>query len=130
MPDVYNWHLGRPMPTTRGTIRSGNLLLSNINRCIGCQTCTGSCKATWTLPCQSICGGTMWSSIWELSAALDVKTLKLLDERTRLRASRRVGTSLGRRPRRAYGVYNGLALTGDPMSGSGLSARRERMACA
>ncbi len=62
MPDVYNWHLGRPMtyPYAEDHPQRQFVAVFNINRCIGCQTCTGSCKATWTFLVRSICGGTMW----------------------------------------------------------------------
>ena len=50
MPDVYNWHLGRTMtyPYEEAHPQRQFAAVFNINRCIGCQTCTGSCKATWT----------------------------------------------------------------------------------
>ncbi|MEK6810117.1 MAG: nitrate oxidoreductase subunit beta, partial [Candidatus Thermoplasmatota archaeon] len=50
MPDVYNWQLGRtmPYPHERGTPTHQFGAVFNINRCIGCQTCTMACKSTWT----------------------------------------------------------------------------------
>ncbi|MEK6643512.1 MAG: 4Fe-4S dicluster domain-containing protein [Planctomycetota bacterium] len=50
MPSVYNWHLGRPMgyPYPQATPKEQFAFVININRCIGCQTCTMACKSTWT----------------------------------------------------------------------------------
>ncbi|MCZ7525572.1 MAG: nitrate oxidoreductase subunit beta [Acidimicrobiia bacterium] len=50
MPEVYNWHLGRPMRYRHeGGERDRQFAaVFNINRCIGCQTCTMACKSTWT----------------------------------------------------------------------------------
>ena len=87
----------------------------NINRCIGCQTCTGSCKATWTF---SRGQEYMWWNNVETKPYgsypqhWDVKTLKLLDE-----AHQAAGVTASWDKSQAddqaapYGVYNGLALT-------------------
>jgi nitrate reductase / nitrite oxidoreductase, beta subunit len=50
MPDVYNWQLGRPMsyPHEEHHPQWQFAFVFNTNRCIGCQTCTMSCKSTWT----------------------------------------------------------------------------------
>ncbi len=50
MAKVYNWQLGRPMtyPYEEKHPRSQFAFVFNINRCIGCQTCTMACKSTWT----------------------------------------------------------------------------------
>jgi nitrate reductase beta subunit len=50
MPSVYNWQLGRPMqyPYEEKHPRWQFAFVFNINRCIGCQTCTMACKSTWT----------------------------------------------------------------------------------
>ncbi len=50
MPQVHNWHLGRPMayPYAGGQTQRQFAAVFNINRCIGCQTCTMACKSTWT----------------------------------------------------------------------------------
>jgi len=47
---VYNWQLGREMtyPYQRGNPERQFAAVFNINRCIGCQTCTMSCKSAWT----------------------------------------------------------------------------------
>ncbi len=50
MSKVYNWHLGREMtyPFAEKHPRWQFAFVFNTNRCIGCQTCTMSCKSTWT----------------------------------------------------------------------------------
>lgn len=50
MPKVYNWQLGREMefPYKDKRPKRQFAIVFNINRCIGCQTCTLSCKSTWT----------------------------------------------------------------------------------
>ena len=50
MPQVYNWQLGREMayPYAEARPRRQFGAVFNINRCIGCQTCTMACKSTWT----------------------------------------------------------------------------------
>jgi len=50
MSKVYNWQLGREMeyPYEEAHPQSQFAFVFNINRCIGCQTCTMACKSTWT----------------------------------------------------------------------------------
>ena len=50
MSNVYNWQLGREMdyPYDAAHPRWQFAFVFNINRCIGCQTCTMACKSTWT----------------------------------------------------------------------------------
>ena len=50
MPKVYNWQLGRQMlyPHEESHPKRQFAFVFNINRCIGCQTCTMACKSTWT----------------------------------------------------------------------------------
>ena len=47
---VYNWHLGREMsyPYEGRYPKTQFAFVFNINRCIGCQSCTMACKSTWT----------------------------------------------------------------------------------
>ncbi len=50
MPSVYNWQLGREMryPYEPASPKEQFAFVININRCLGCQTCTMACKSTWT----------------------------------------------------------------------------------
>lgn len=50
MPTVMNWQLGRKMryPYEQASPKEQFAFVININRCIGCQTCTMACKSTWT----------------------------------------------------------------------------------
>ncbi|MCH7685430.1 MAG: nitrate oxidoreductase subunit beta [Planctomycetes bacterium] len=50
MPSVYNWQIGRemPYPHEERHPKWQFVFVFNINRCIGCQTCTMACKSTWT----------------------------------------------------------------------------------
>lgn len=116
MPDVYNWQIGRTMtyPYPEAHPHRQFVAVFNINRCIGCQTCTGACKATWTF---SRGQEYMWWNNVETKPYgsypqhWDVKVLKLLDE---------AHQAAGIKPRwdrsqvseqAPYGVYNGLTLT-------------------
>jgi len=50
MPMVYNWQIRREMFYPFEGVRPKKQFAAvfNINRCIGCQTCTMACKSTWT----------------------------------------------------------------------------------
>jgi len=50
MPTVYNWQLGRDMQYEYEASRPDLQIAAvfDINKCIGCQTCTLACKTTWT----------------------------------------------------------------------------------
>lgn len=50
MSNVYNWQLGREMayPYEAAYPDQQFAFVFNINRCIGCQSCTMACKSTWT----------------------------------------------------------------------------------
>ena len=50
MARVQNWHLKREMQYKHEGARPQRQVgfVFDINRCIGCQTCTMSCRATWT----------------------------------------------------------------------------------
>lgn len=50
MSKVHNWQLGRDMeyPFEAAYPDRQFAFVFNINRCIGCQTCSMACKSTWT----------------------------------------------------------------------------------
>ena len=85
MPDVYNWQLGRTMAYQYDAGQTDRQFAAvfNINRCIGCQTCSMACKSTWTFsPGQEL----MWWNNVETKPYggypndWDVRLLSLLDE--------------------------------------------------
>jgi nitrate reductase beta subunit len=85
MAEVFNWHLGRKMAYLFPEAHPQKQFAAvfNINRRIGCQTCTGACKATWTF---SRGQEAMWWNNVESKPYggypqhWDVKILKLLAE--------------------------------------------------
>ncbi|MCL6553821.1 MAG: 4Fe-4S dicluster domain-containing protein [Firmicutes bacterium] len=113
MPDVYNWQLGRKM-TYRFPERHSRWQFAavfNINRCIGCQTCTMACKSTWT---HARGQEYMWWNNVETKPYggyphfWDVKTLELLEQAN---PGGQTWTLAGRDGRRApYGVYGGKTI--------------------
>ena len=50
MAKVFNWHLKRKMAYPHEDARPERQFggVFDINRCIGCQTCTMACRSTWT----------------------------------------------------------------------------------
>ena len=116
MPKVYNWQLGRKMhyPYEERHPRWQFAAVFNINRCIGCQTCTMACKSTWTF---SKGQEQMWWNNVETKPYggypqfWDVKLLQHLDE-----AHQREGTeaawdaSQKDGTRRPYGVFQGMTI--------------------
>ena len=52
MSNVFNWQLGREMeyPYEAAYPDQQFAFIFNINRCIGCQTCTMACKSTGLSP--------------------------------------------------------------------------------
>lgn len=116
MPDVYNWHLGRTMtyPYPEAHPDRQFAAVFNINRCIGCQTCTGSCKATWTF---SRGQEYMWWNNVETKPYgsypqhWDVKILQMLDEAHQAAGVQAQWDHSQTGDNAPYGVYNGLTLT-------------------
>ncbi|MCS6844446.1 MAG: nitrate oxidoreductase subunit beta [Caldilineales bacterium] len=116
MPDVYNWQIGRTMvyPYPEAHPRQQFAAVFNINRCIGCQTCTGACKATWTF---SRGQETMWWNNVETKPYggypqhWDVKALKLLEEAHQAAGVTPTWDRTQANEKAPYGVYNGLTLT-------------------
>ena len=85
MSKVPNWQLGREMdyPYEARFPARQFAFVFNINRCIGCQTCTMACKSTWTF---SKGQEHMWWANVETKPYggypqfWDVKTLSLLEQ--------------------------------------------------
>ena len=85
MSTVYNWQLGRGMdyPYDAAYPKSQFAFVFNINRCIGCQSCTMACKSTWTF---SRGQENMWWNNVETKPyggyphGWDVKTLDLVEK--------------------------------------------------
>lgn len=116
MPKVYNWQLGREMRYPYGEVHPKWQFVAvfNINRCIGCQTCTMACKSTWTF---SKGQEHMWWNNVETKPYggypqfWDIKLLQLLDN-----AHQREGTeaawdaSKKDGPRQPYGVFEGMTI--------------------
>ncbi|MBI5396298.1 MAG: nitrate oxidoreductase subunit beta [Verrucomicrobia bacterium] len=109
MSNVYNWQLGRPMdyPYDAAFPREQFAFVFNLNRCIGCQSCTMACKSTWTF---SKGQEYMWWNNVETKpyggypAHWDVKTLDLLEK------ANPGGQSWGGTPQNAkapYGQFKG-----------------------
>ena len=85
MSNVFNWQLGREMefPYDAAFPDQQFAFVFNLNRCIGCQSCTMACKSTWTF---SRGQENMWWNNVETKPYggyphhWDVKTLGLLEK--------------------------------------------------
>ena len=116
MPEVFNWHLGRKMTYAFDEAHPQRQFVAvfNINRCIGCQTCTGACKATWTF---SKGQEYMWWNNVESKPYggypqhWDIKILQLLEaaHQTAGRSAEWDPSKVG--PTAPYGVYDGLTIS-------------------
>jgi nitrate reductase beta subunit len=117
MPKVYNWQLGRPMEFPRQQQRPKRQFSAvfNINRCIGCQTCTMASKSTWThSPGQEA----MWWNNVETKPfggyphGWDIKTLELLGPQPGWQQSgaKEAGGNTSGPESAPYGVYEGKTL--------------------
>ena len=117
MPSVYNWQLGRSMsyPYPEASPKEQFAFVININRCIGCQTCTMACKSTWTFARGQ---EHMWWTNVETKPYggypqhWDVKILDLL-QRANPDGQRWSGKP-GDDPRRPYGGFDGKTVFESP----------------
>ncbi len=115
MADVYNWHLGRKMQYTYEEAHPQKQFAAvfNINRCIGCQTCTGGCKATWTF---SKGQEYMWWNNVETKPYgsypqhWDIKLLQMLDEAHAAKGIQAEWDARKADAQAPYGTYNGLTI--------------------
>ncbi len=112
MSQVYNWQLGRKMefPYAERHPERQFAFVFNINRCIGCQTCSMACKSTWTF---SKGQEYMWWNNVETKPyggypqSWDVKLLQMLEEANPDGQVWDASKNGGRRP---YGVYGGMTV--------------------
>ncbi|MBI3021349.1 MAG: nitrate oxidoreductase subunit beta [Candidatus Omnitrophica bacterium] len=112
MSKVYNWQLGREMsyPYDGAYPKRQFAFVFNLNRCIGCQTCTMACKSTWTF---SKGQEFMWWNNVETKPYggypqwWDVKILKLLEEAS---GEPQQWDGSQRDETKPYGVYQGKTI--------------------
>ncbi len=112
MPKVFNWQLGREMsyPYEGGYPKRQFAFVFNLNRCIGCQTCTMACKSTWTF---SKGQEFMWWNNVETKPYggypqwWDVKILKMLEEAS---GGPQQWDTSQRDETKPYGVYQGKTI--------------------
>ncbi|MBP8000101.1 MAG: nitrate oxidoreductase subunit beta, partial [Chloroflexi bacterium] len=116
MAEVYNWQLGRPIGYIYPEAHPQRQFVAvfNINRCIGCQTCTGACKATWTF---SKGQEYMWWNNVESKPYgsypkyWDVKILQKLEEAHETAGKEMTWDTSAVGEQSPYGVYQGLTIT-------------------
>ncbi len=112
MSNVFNWQLGREMdfPYEAAYPDQQFAFVFNLNRCIGCQSCTMACKSTWTF---SKGQEAMWWNNVETKPYggyphhWDVKTLDLLEK------ANPGGQTWGGAPKdlkAPYGEFNGKTI--------------------
>jgi nitrate reductase beta subunit len=110
MPKVRNWQIGREMDFTypEHHPRWQFAFVFNINRCIGCQTCTMACKSTWTF---SEGQEHMWWNNVETKPFggyphhWDARLLQLLEKRNP--GGQTWAPQEGRGPQAPYGTFKG-----------------------
>ena len=112
MPKVFNWQLGREMsyPYEEHHPARQFAFVFNLNRCIGCQTCTMACKSTWTF---SKGQEFMWWNNVETKPYggypqwWDVKILKMVEEAG---GAPQTWNTSQKDEQKPYGVYEGKTI--------------------
>lgn len=122
MADVYNWQIGRKMlfPYDEVHPQWQFAFVFNINRCIGCMTCSLACKSTWTF---SRGQEYMWWNNVETKPfggyphAWDAKLLTMLQQEAQREKERNPSfpgqvwdTRKQDASERPYGVFEGLTI--------------------
>jgi nitrate reductase beta subunit len=126
MPQVFNWQLGREMsyPYEGSFPQRQFAFVFNLNRCIGCQTCTMACKSTWTF---SKGQEFMWWNNVETKPYggypqfWDVKILKQLHEAQQEPGRWDAKTQDAQHP---YGTYTGKTIFEAPVQQAGPEPQR------
>lgn len=117
MPSVMNWQLGRQMqyPYEQASPKEQFAFVININRCIGCQTCTMACKSTWTFAKGQ---EHMWWTNVETKPYggypqhWDVKILDLLEQANP--GNQKWSATPNGNPRKPYGEFTGKTVFESP----------------
>src|SRR5574341_1492289 len=112
MSKVLNWQLGREMdfPYPAAYPDRQFAFVFNLNRCIGCQSCTMACKSTWTF---SRGQEYMWWNNVETKPYggypqhWDVKLLGLLDEAN---PGGQYWDATQQSDEQPYGVFKGMTI--------------------
>ena len=112
MSTVFNWQLGRDMdyPYDAAFPNHQFAFVFNLNRCIGCQSCTMACKSTWTF---SKGQENMWWNNVETKPyggyphQWDVKILDLLE---RANPGGQTWDTKTQTPKGPYGKFNGKTI--------------------
>ena len=126
MSKVSNWQLGREMdyPYEARYPERQFAFVFNINRCIGCQTCTMACKSTWTF---SKGQEDMWWANVETKPYggypqyWDVRTLALLDKANP--GGQSWGGEPSDNPKSPYGTFDGVTVFEAPKTPEPPSSR-------
>ncbi|HJX18052.1 MAG TPA: 4Fe-4S dicluster domain-containing protein [Acidiferrobacterales bacterium] len=112
MATVYNWQLGRNMsyPYNAAFPQWQFAFVFNLNRCLGCQTCTMACKSTWTFARGQ---EQMWWNNVETKPYggfpqhWDTKILKIIND---IAPGAAVWNAAQVGPNAPYGVFNGYTV--------------------
>ncbi len=112
MADVYNWQIGREMSYPHEELHptSQFAFVFNLNRCIGCQTCTMACKSTWTFSKGQELA--WWNNVESKPYGgypqhWDAKLLSMLEEAN---PGKQVWNAGEKKPEKPYGNFDGMTI--------------------